>query len=207
MIFNERAIPPAFVVDAIAGGPELREAVVAARATIDTAGEVRRRASDRFLQSANGSLDNATPRAGVTRAALNKILDDHAKAEADLRTADHAHTTALRRLHDAVREGMRTEAFQAAHETLADAAHDRAVEALNAFEKAFAERNEFNAAIGRKVEAPGFYDHRYYISGLRDIVNAPILDARQRAINELNSSTMTPAQRIEFAKRNGLVPA
>jgi len=207
MIFNERALPPDFIVDAIDGAPELREAVVTARAAIHTAGEARRRVGDRFRESASGPIDDPTPRAGVTRATLDKVLDDYARADADIRAADHAHTTALRHLHDAVREAMRTEAFQAAHETLADAAHTRAVEALNAFEKALAERNEFNAAIGRKVEAPGFYDHRYYISGLRDVVNAPILDSRQRAINELNSSTLTPAQRIEFAKRNGLVSA
>lgn len=207
MIFNERAIPPAFVVDAIPGAPELREAVVSARAALTAAGQALRNVGGQLQAKAFGPLGDMTPRTGVSQAQLDEAIDTHRHATEAADAADRAHSAALRRLHSKVREGVRAEAFKDAHATLADQAHNKAVEAASALRQALTDRDDFDAAIGRRRDpsAAAPYDRRYYLEGVDNLTNARIMSDRARAIDELESSTMTAEERSAFAKRNGLI--
>lgn len=207
MIFNERAIPPAFIVDAIPGAPELREAVVSARAALTAAGQAVRDAGEQLREMALGPLGDMTPRTGVSQAQLDEAVDTHRHATEAVEAAGRAHSAALRRLHAKISAGTQTQAFKDAHETLADQAHSKALEAASALRQALTDRDDFDAAIGRRRDpsAAAPYDRRFYLEGVDSLINARIMSDRQRVIDELESSTMTAEERAAFAKRNGLI--
>lgn len=205
-MFNPTTSPPQFVIDAIPGAQPLSDAVVEKRAAAREAGIRMRETTAAARAVCSGPISERNPARGVTTAQMTKALDAHSAAVDAADAAQTAHRRALAALHAHVNEGMRSAEFIDAQEDLADRAQERAVEAFAALREALTDRDKFERAIGRRREsARGGDDVSYLLSGVERHVEARILDERNRAIVELEGSTMLPADRIAFAKRRGLI--